>query len=111
MAGMIRSKRAAELFANGNETSYFGINKYIMYYEGMMEMPEYGKIALEKKICQSDIVFVMEQWMKDVLERLTGFSTDKIVVLGIEDRYMYGSTELDDVLKEKITPCLEHRGR
>ena len=107
LAGRIRSKRAAELFASRFETAYFGINKYAYYHEGHNDKPEYVMIALQKKLDSAEYVFVMEKYMKDALESLIGHSSDKIVVLGIEDKYVYESQELEAILLEKISPYLK----
>jgi len=107
LAGRIRSKRAAELFASRFETAYFGINKYAYYYEYHHDKPEYVMIALQKKLDSAEYIFVMEKYMKDALESLIGHPSDKIVVLGIEDKYVYESQELETILLEKITPYVK----
>jgi predicted protein tyrosine phosphatase len=67
--------------------------------------------GLLKKVTNADIVFVMEQWMKDALEKMleTSCYNDKIIVLDILDVYSRESnpSELERVLIERVTPHLD----
>jgi predicted protein tyrosine phosphatase len=106
LAGAIRSKRAAEIFADKHQTSFMGIGSYSFHEYTAQQAPDYVTISLQKKVKENDLIFVMEQYMKDRLEKLIGFTSDKIIVLGIEDKYRYGDPVLDELLIEKITPYL-----
>jgi predicted protein tyrosine phosphatase len=106
-AGHYRSKKAAEIFSKDHDTNYFGIAQYEFYLKGLVEMPDYTYKALYKKIFGSDLVFVMEDWMKLFLLKLLKVTPEKdIIVLNIEDIYVRDDrqAELEKILIEKITP-------
>ena len=107
-AGRFRSKKAAELFSKDHETSYFGMSKYVDCWKYGHEMRDYTIKHLEKTIDEADLVFVMESWMKEMIEMMLKHSFEKIIVLGIEDHYVLDEKmpELEKILMEKITPYL-----
>lgn len=52
----------------------------------------------------ANIVFVMEKNHKDAILQISPEAKNKIVVLGIPDRYLKNDPELVEMLKDRLSP-------
>jgi predicted protein tyrosine phosphatase len=54
----------------------------------------------------ADVIFVMEDYMKKLLQEYYGQKPDKIIVLNIPDIYPRNDPELIRILEKELTPYL-----
>jgi predicted protein tyrosine phosphatase len=69
-----------------------------------------ARIKVNQKLIEwADIVFVMEQKHKDLLNKRfsSAMSGKQLIVLNIEDNYLFGDEELILMLKEALIEYLE----
>lgn len=60
-------------------------------------------VVSKELINWADIIFVMEEHHRQALKRIAPEAETKIIVLGIEDRYLKNDPELVKILKEKLS--------
>jgi predicted protein tyrosine phosphatase len=73
---------------------------------------KWAKVPLSNElICWADLIFVMEEKQKVVLNSVYTESSKnkKIIVLDIPDQYYYMESELVKLIKYKVTPYLNKR--
>ena len=67
----------------------------------------YSENPMTKYLADSaDIIFVMEDYMKKLLEEYYGQKPEKIIVLNIPDIYPKNDPELVAILKKELTQYL-----
>lgn len=69
-------------------------------------LPSAPMVISKELIDWADIIFVMEMIHKEVMLSIDPTAAAKIVVLGIEDRYIQGDPELIRILKERLSKYL-----
>ena len=94
-ANLQRSPTAEEIFKDEFETKSAGVHPQARV--------QVTKAALE----WADIIFVMEDWHKQVTEERFPSIKKKIIVLNIPDQYYYMEPELIDLLKKKVKAYLD----
>lgn len=63
-------------------------------------------VVSKELIDWADMIFVMEEHHRETLKQIDQSSSQKIVVLGIDDHYLKGDSELTRILKEKLSKYL-----
>lgn len=67
----------------------------------------YAENPMSKDLADSaDIIFVMEDYMKALLEEYYGQNSEKIIVLNIPDMYARNAPELVEILEKEISRYL-----
>ena len=94
----LRSPTAERLFSgrSGIEAASAGMD------------PDAVKVVSAEAIQWADVIFVMEDWHRDLLERRFKRHVEhkRVVCLGIPDRYPYMDPELVELLEMKLAPYL-----
>lgn len=62
------------------------------------------RVVSKELVDWADIIFVMEEDHKDAILRICPEAEDKIVVLGIPDRYLRDDPKLVQMLKDRLSP-------
>ena len=70
--------------------------------------PDAVKLVSADVIEWAEMIFVMEDWHQELLQRRFGRHLEQkhLICLGIPDRYEYMDTELVELLQRKVTPYL-----
>ena len=62
-----------------------------------------ARIKINQKLVDwADVIFVMERKHKELLRQRHIIYSKQLVVLDIEDRYLYGDAELVEILKKAL---------
>ena len=69
-------------------------------------LPSAPMVISKELIDWADIIFVMETTHKEAMLSIDPTVAGRIVVLGIEDRYMQGDPELVRILKKRLSKYL-----
>ena len=64
------------------------------------------KVVSKELMDWADMIFVMEEHHREALIRIDQDAEAKIIVLGVDDHYLKGDSELMRILKEKLSKYL-----
>ncbi len=68
--------------------------------------PNANRCVTKEIADKADKIFVMEEYMRDILEKEFNQPSDKIICLNIADMYLYQDPKLEAIIRAKIEPCI-----